>query len=158
MIETRELTPDDWRLWRELRLLALEESPEAFGSRLADWQGAGDAEARWRARLESVALNVVALEGDEAVGMVSGIDDGDQVELISMYVRASARGTGVADTLIDAVVAWARERAAERVWLSVRVANEPAKRLYRRRGFAEVGPAPRKRDEEPEILMAADLG
>ena len=46
MIGIRVLAEDDWRLWRDLRLAALAESPDAFGSRLADWQDAG--EARWR--------------------------------------------------------------------------------------------------------------
>jgi ribosomal protein S18 acetylase RimI-like enzyme len=32
VIELRELTADDWPLWRELRLAALEEAPYAFGS------------------------------------------------------------------------------------------------------------------------------
>lgn len=45
------LTPDDWPIWRELRLAALAEAPQAFGSRLADWQGEGDREERWRDRL-----------------------------------------------------------------------------------------------------------
>ncbi|HEX5569527.1 MAG TPA: GNAT family N-acetyltransferase, partial [Streptomyces sp.] len=52
MIEIRTVTSDDWALWRELRLAALTEAPHAFGSRLADWQGAGDREERWRARLD----------------------------------------------------------------------------------------------------------
>jgi hypothetical protein len=63
----RVLTPDDWRLWRTLRLLALEESPEAFGATLAEWTGPGDAEDRWRGRLtnERPAFGVRA-HGSEA--------------------------------------------------------------------------------------------
>ena len=51
MIDILVLTPDDWPTWRELRLAALAEAPGAFGSRLADWQGDGDREQRWRDRL-----------------------------------------------------------------------------------------------------------
>ena len=60
MIALRTLTADDWQLWRELRLEALREAPYAYGSTLAQWQGAGDTEQRWRYRLDSVQFNVVA--------------------------------------------------------------------------------------------------
>ena len=68
MIELQVLTPDDWRVWRQLRLAALAEAPHAFGSRLADWQGEGDREERWRARLGIPgSFNVVAvLDGEPA--------------------------------------------------------------------------------------------
>jgi ribosomal protein S18 acetylase RimI-like enzyme len=154
MVETRVLTADDWRLWRGLRLAALEESPDAFGSKLADWQGDGDREERWRNRLTAVPFNVIVLDGERPVGMVSGADDGDDVELISMYVHPSARGRGVSDLLIEAVVERAADRGAQRVWLSVRTTNEQALALYRRHHFAEVGPAPSEPDEPPEVLMS----
>lgn len=51
VLELRRLSPDDWALWRVLRLAALTDAPEAFGSRLADWQGGNDREDRWRDRL-----------------------------------------------------------------------------------------------------------
>jgi hypothetical protein len=64
VIELRVLSPDDWRVWRELRRAALAEAPEAFGSRLADWQGDGNREERWRDRPRIPgSCNVVALVG-----------------------------------------------------------------------------------------------
>lgn len=57
MIEAVVVTPDGWRLWRELRLAALAEAPAAFGPTLEEWSGAADTEQRWRAHLEDVALN-----------------------------------------------------------------------------------------------------
>ena len=69
MIELRVLTPDDWRAWRRLRLAALAEAPYAFGSRLADWQGDGDREERWRARLGIPgSFNVIAVLDGEPAG------------------------------------------------------------------------------------------
>lgn len=64
-VDVLVLTPDDWRLWRELRLAALADAPDAFLSRLADWQGAGDTEARWRARVGApgVGCFVAMLDG-----------------------------------------------------------------------------------------------
>ena len=74
MIELRVLTPDDWPAWRELRLAALAEAPQAFGSRLADWQGEGDREQRWRDRLGIPgSYNVIAVLNEQPAGMASGV-------------------------------------------------------------------------------------
>lgn len=70
MVHLRILSPDDWRVWRRLRLKALCDSPQAYGSTLADWKGPGDTKARWQNRLSSMALNGVAELDGTAVGMV----------------------------------------------------------------------------------------
>ena len=151
MIELRLLTPDDWPVWRSLRLSALAESPEAFGSRLAEWLGDGDREDRWRARLSILgSRNVVARLGGDPVGMASGVPfsvgpdapprrkSGD-IEIISMWVAPSARGRGVADMLIEDLLAWAANVGSPAVRLSVRESNASAIALYRRHGFEATG-------------------
>jgi ribosomal protein S18 acetylase RimI-like enzyme len=140
-IKVRRIGVEDWPLWRNLRLRALEEAPYAFSSRLADWQGQGDTEARWRGRVSDVPLNVVAEWQETAAGMASGTapnPDGS-VELISMWVAPFARGRGVSDALVDAVIEWAREQQASRVALGVLEGNERAAAFYRRHGFITVG-------------------
>ena len=142
MLELRTLESDDWPLWRELRLAALAEAPHAFGSTLAEWQGAGDREDRWRSRLSipGACDSVVLLDG-LAVGMVSGVpgEDSDVVELISMWVSPTARGRGVGDCLIQAVERYAVERGATTLRLSVMPDNGDAIALYERNGFADTG-------------------
>ncbi|SDY29590.1 Ribosomal protein S18 acetylase RimI [Amycolatopsis xylanica] len=137
-ISLRELTPDDWAEWRELRLEALREAPEAFGSTLADWLDAP--ESRWRGRLVDVPFNVLAEYEGKPAGIASGTaaDESATVQLLSMWVAPFARGQGVADSLLDAVVAWARGLGAARVGLLVYETNERATALYRRHGFVEV--------------------
>lgn len=133
MTRLRVLTAEDWRAWRALRLEALAEAPYAFGSTLADWQGDGDREERWRARLSMPGgRDLLAEDGGRAVGMVSGAPAGDgTVELISLYVSATARGRGVGDLLTRAVCEW----AAGDVRLAVRPGNAHALALYARHGF-----------------------
>ena len=72
MLEVRLLGPDDWAAWRELRLAALAEAPDAFGARLTDWQGERDREQRWRDRLTGRAHNVIAALDGRSAGMASG--------------------------------------------------------------------------------------
>ncbi|WP_042429031.1 GNAT family N-acetyltransferase [Streptacidiphilus anmyonensis] len=143
MVELRSLEPDDWPIWRELRQAALAEAPYAFGSTLAEWQGSGDREDRWRARLGIPgALNVVAVVDGRPAGMASGVPvehAEDSVELISMWVSPLARGRGVADRLIREVERWAAARGATRLRLSVMPANVRAVALYERHGFADTG-------------------
>ncbi|MEU7859030.1 GNAT family N-acetyltransferase [Nonomuraea sp. NPDC049141] len=161
MIELQELSADDWALWRELRLVALEEAPYAFGVPLADWQGDGDREERWRARLSIPgSRDLIALLDGKPVGMASGIPGEREgvAEMISMWVNPAARGQGVADRLIRAVESWAVEAGAEVLELAVAPFNEKAIALYRRNGFEntdQIG------DELPnglrELVMAKKL-
>lgn len=153
MITVRRLTADDWRQWRELRLEALGEAPAAFGATLADWQGAGDTEQRWRQRLTSVALNVIADVNGRPSGMVSGHWNQADVELISLWVAPFVRGKGVGDRLVIAVVEWAQAQGASRLTLSVKAGNAPAMGLYHRHDFIEAGPSPESEPGSPELLF-----
>ncbi|MEV5943299.1 GNAT family N-acetyltransferase [Streptomyces sp. NPDC051994] len=139
MFELRTLESDDWPIWRELRQAALAEAPYAFGSTLAQWQGDGDREDRWRARLEIPgAHNVVAVVDGRPTGMASGIPvEQDSVELISMWVSPAVRGTGVGDCLIREIARWAAERGAKSLSLSVMPDNKRAAALYERHGFRD---------------------
>jgi ribosomal protein S18 acetylase RimI-like enzyme len=142
VVELRVLTADDWTIWRELRLAALAEAPDAFGSRLADWQREGDREERWRARLNIPGShNVVAVVDGQPAGMASGVPTADDgvVELISMWVSPPARGRGIGDLLVRAVEQWARDIGAQVVRLAVASDNQPASALYQRNGFSHTG-------------------
>ncbi|WP_454294759.1 N-acetyltransferase family protein [Salana multivorans] len=142
MLELLTLAPDDWALWRRLRLEALAEAPYAFGSTLADWQGDGDREERWRSRLSIPgARNVVAVLDGSPAGMLCGVpgEQAGHAELISMWVSPSARGRGVGDALIHDVARWAAEQGFSTLLLSVMAGNSAAIALYRRNGFADTG-------------------
>ena len=56
-----------------------------------------------------------------------------------MFVRPRARGRGVGEALIAAVLDWARARNATSVHLWVTEINKPARLLYERCGFSPTG-------------------
>ena len=153
------MTPDDWALWRVVRLRALTEAPYAFSSTLAEWQDAGESD--WRARLElEGSHNLVALADDRPVGMASGVSSGavGETELISMYVVPEARGTGVGVALLDAVSRWALGRGSRLLCLDVRAENLPARQLYERQGFVVTGEVDRESPDDPlELRMCKPL-
>jgi GNAT superfamily N-acetyltransferase len=154
VVEVHPVAPDDWIHWRDVRLRALADAPEAFGSSLADWVAAD--ERRWRRRLDDVPFNVVAVSDGLSIGQASGTaaDDDGCVELISMWVAPEDRGTGAARVLIDAVMEWARRVAAVGARPSVRRANEHAIRLYLRTGFVQVD---EDGEESSELVMVRSL-
>jgi ribosomal protein S18 acetylase RimI-like enzyme len=60
---------------------------------------------------------------------------GPTLAVEELYVVSGARGSGLADRLLDRVTEWGRERGCERVGLSVNADNERARSFYERRGF-----------------------
>ncbi|WP_076259509.1 GNAT family N-acetyltransferase [Intrasporangium flavum] len=151
-MEITRIGPDDWETFRAVRLASLSESPSAFGSRYRDWVEAPT--ERWRSRLTQVPLTLLAREDSAVLGVVSGQPDGeDWVELISMWVDPSARGTSVAGRLIGAVVDWAAGQG-RRTYLMVRSDNTRARTAYERVGFVDKGvPDGWPDDEPPETRM-----
>ena len=154
-IEIERLVPEDWRRFRALRLRALGESPEAFGTALAAWSGEHDREERWRARLTGVPRNLLASLDGIAAGIcsVTAPDEAKVAELISLYVAAEARGTGVAGALIGAALEEARDLGARAMHLLVYETNLRAAALYRRHGFRETGEVVLGDDGRRELVM-----
>ncbi len=142
-LTVRAIEPDGWQAWRAMRMRALEDAPAAFTASLADWSGSNDTEERWRARIESVELNLVAELGVRLVGMVSAttLVDG-AVELLSLWVDPDARGWGIGDALVEEVVRWADHSGADAVVLDVFGDNDRAIACYLRNGFRWVADPP----------------
>jgi ribosomal protein S18 acetylase RimI-like enzyme len=158
----RELGPDDWRLWRKLRLEALAEAPYAFTARLADWQADNDTAERWRRRLSIPgSFNVVAESDGQPVGMASGVHATDEsaAEVISMWVAPAARGRGVAKALVNEIARWAQDMGIRVMRLSVAEGNSAASSLYQRCGFRFTGELGETAHEgaERELVMVKQL-
>jgi GNAT superfamily N-acetyltransferase len=54
-----------------------------------------------------------------------------------LVVAHAARGAGIGQRLLDAAIAWLRGRGMPRVVLWTAAPNEPARRLFERRGFRQ---------------------
>ena len=137
MVDIAPLGKHEWDVYRDVRLASLEESPHAFGSRFAVERNRTEAE--WRGRLENRTQFVARDEG-HPVATVGCLTESDGVmELVSLWVAPRARGTGVADLLVDAVVAEARQRGCATIVLWFSQDNARAERLYARHGFVRTG-------------------
>ena len=155
----RRAAAGDEPILRALRLQALSDAPDAFGSTYdrefartpADWQ-------RWLS--PGATFIVDATDGPK--GLVAGMRDPADpaiVRLMAMWVHPALRGAGAADVLIAAVLSWARESSARIMRLAVVQANDRARRCYERHGFRATGTqSVRERDGAVEIEMELELG
>ncbi|WP_224386637.1 GNAT family N-acetyltransferase [Pseudonocardia sp. ICBG1293] len=141
-LQVRRFGPDDWESARAARLASVR---DGFGedSDFYREQAALDP-AAWRVVLaEHVRFGAVD-DGDRPVGTACWRPgpDGDG-QLYGMWVAAGFRGTGLADALVEAVDAAAREHGSATLSLRVEPGNARALAFYARTGFvAEPSPGP----------------
>lgn len=148
-VAIRQFSADEWPVYRALRLAALADAPDSFGSTFERENAQPD--AHWASRLAGGVASpgefpVCAVIDARPVGLAWGRIDGSHpgiAELFQMWVSPAVRRRGVARKLVDAVIAWARERGAASLRLSVTVDHAPAVRLYSSVGFqADGAPEP----------------
>ena len=139
MVFVREISADDWELMRDVRLAALAEAPEAFGSTYAREVAFG--EEQWRGRISERSVTFFAYtDPAESPAGLAGvyIEDG-AADVVSMWVRPGFRGQRIGEALIEAAAAWAKARDYGTLWLWVTDSNDGARRLYQRCGFTATG-------------------
>ena len=132
-------------LHRDIRLQALRDAPDAFGTI------ASEAEARplsyWEDLTRAVTepgqqVMCLACEGDTVLGCTYGLLDRDRREVGrvgGMWVTPAARRQGVGRALLQAVMAWARGRHLQRLELWAPAHSPAAVALYQQAGFRETG-------------------
>ena len=161
-VQIRLLTSADAPLYREIRLEALRLSPEAFGSSYEQESPHPlifFEEALTKADVFG-AFREMDIVGIAGFRRQAGAKQAHKGLLWGMYVRPMARGTGVAQGLVAAVLRHAREHV-ELLQLAVVSENETAQRLYRSFGFVayghEVHSLKQRGRYYDEILMAVPL-
>ena len=112
-VDYRILTPDDGAAWRNIRLEALENDPEAFGASVEAHHKLTDDEIRSRLALDMAERFVIGAFADgELIGTAGfvrepGLKERHKGRVWGVYLRASHRGSG-AGRQDDDIVAGAR--------------------------------------------------
>ena len=176
-VEVEIAPPARWAVLRDLRLRALQDTPDAFGSTFEQERRftADD----WRRRVQradrptllawlgpppptTVVSPLVRPAGMSLLGWVAPTPDRPDADgvigIYSVFVDTWARGCGVGDALLAAAIGQARAAGARRVVLDVGDRNPPAQALYRRAGFSPTGrtgslPPPRQHVTEHELAL-----
>ena len=151
----------DWQRVQRLRLAALRDSPDAFGStfdeevlRLPEW---------WIDRLQSSgSTTFIATEPyDSGIAVLGSFHSPPDCGVFAVWVAPSHRGLGVGNALMRSVIDEARRKGVSRLVLHVGRHNLHARRLYIRHGFSFTGcestlPHPRSHILEDELELILD--
>ena len=125
----RRLSRDDWADFREIRLKALADSPDAFGSTLAREERFEESD--WRQRL----AGPVYVVDDPAPVAVGGVFDNDGVPHVwGMWTDPGHRRRGHARSILDALIP-----PGTQAQLDVTATNSDARTAYERYGFVATG-------------------
>lgn len=134
----RTIGPSDWEEFRDLRLRALADAPDAFGVTLLE--ASGQPPGVWRDRAAGPGPVVLAYTDEQPVGL-GGLhlpEDADDAFVWGMWVDPASRGRGLAARILGQLLEQAdRDRRA--VVLHVTQGNDGARRLYLRHGFEATG-------------------
>ncbi|HEX5355639.1 MAG TPA: ribosomal protein S18-alanine N-acetyltransferase [Aquabacterium sp.] len=100
-------------------------------------------------------------DSGRVVAVCVAMDGVDEVHLLNIAVARELHGQGLARSILAVLYDRCRQRQAPLLWLEVRPSNEPARALYRREGFMEVGVRknyyPAAQGREDALVMKRDI-
>ena len=154
-VEIRFVGGDEWQTWRDIRLRALQDAPNAFGSTYE--RELVFTESDFRNRLDGSDPSVIAFVGDEPVGMGAGFQDAEGwLHVVAMWVDPASRGQGVGGLVVKELVNWSGEHGL-RAYLDVATGNYAARRFYERHGFVGTGETRPIRPGSNQTIERMDL-
>ena len=143
MAVLRHTRPEDWELLKEIRLRGLLDSPDAFCVTYDEAVGYDDEVWIHRSSADpqyGESASFLALDGEEPVGHAVGVlCDEHRLDVVSVFVIPSHRGTGIAQELMQMVEEWGRARGAGCAVLDVEASNRRAGSFYEHLGYAPTG-------------------
>lgn len=136
----RPFTADEWPVWRDLRLRATRDSPDASAETVEELL---EHEDDWWIDLvtstveHARGLLAGAFINDSPVGMAFGRVDADLAThgLGGMWVAPEGRGIGLGRALADYVIEWGATFGVDRYELWVTDGNDSAEQLYLSLGY-----------------------
>ncbi len=85
---------------------------------------------------------LVAMDGDRLGGYIGSQSCPPEADVMNVAVSPEYRRQGIAQRLIEALVAGLKRKEITSLSLEVRASNEPAIALYNKLGFVQVGRRP----------------
>ena len=89
-----------------------------------------------------LSLWLVAVDDQQVAGYVGSQSVMGEADMMNIAVSAQYRRMGIAQELVERLVTLLQEKDVYSLTLEVRASNEPAKALYSKLGFQQVGRRP----------------
>lgn len=139
----RKIKEDEWQKYKKIRLEALKNDPQAFGSSYERENQKSDNEWEEKLKLSNTADSkkiFVGIDNDSngflAIGGAYAENDLGEWNVIAIYVDPEYRGQGVSKVLLSEIINTLTVRGnVRRLILRVNVNQQAAVNLYRSLGF-----------------------
>ena len=143
-VTIRKLNEDDWRVFSEVRLKALQTDPQVFGSNFE--LESKFTETDWRSRLQSEDSSIFMLfDGEKPIG-ITGVsvfreDPSRQTAILwGSWLAPDYRRKGLSDLMYKTRIAWAKARPEiRRIIVSHRASNTASRSANQKHGFVFTG-------------------
>lgn len=115
-------------------------------------------DAFYRTLSDENYIVLTAKEADMLLGYCVLLCTGEEADITNVCTAPSARGKGAATALITALLEAGRARGVTEYFLEVREGNTPARALYTKLGFVEIGLRKNYYEEPREHAVLMKLG
>ena len=143
-MDIRKLGPQDAETYFNIRLEALFNNPEAFGSSYEEEKK--QTAAKYKERFQdSSSFTFGAFDDSKLIGVITLLKETrmklrHRTTIVAMYVTPEMRGKGVAKSLMNEAIHKAMNlEGIEQIYLTVVSSNVAAKKLYTSLGFEVYG-------------------
>lgn len=161
-----ELSPDDWKRYKDIRLESLLSDPYAFGSNYE--KEVEYTQEKWRSRLMPFSINskqwysFIETKEGRLVGTIGAyVPEDDNPIIVGVYVNKEYRGKGLATLLLKDIIQKIEAINKYSIcMLSVNSDQINAVKLYKNAGFKIIGEGfgiLGDGKEHPEYIMRLDL-
>ena len=143
-MQIRSLTQKDWLIWKKIRLEALKDSPENFGSaheEESNWKGSDFRNSLQKNNIFGAFINheLIACAGFYKMNSLKTKHRG---VIWGVYTQPEQRLKGASNSLIEAIIIHAKEHVIQ-IHLTCVTTNLGAIKLYQKHGFLIYGTEPR---------------
>ena len=159
----KKLNKNNWQEWKEIRLEALQKSPDSFLSSFKEESEIAD--NGWVLQLEnSIKFGYFVnnkIAGCCGLSFEKAAKISHTATISGMYVKENARGNGIGLKLVNFAKKYAKKHHIKHLYLGCNAENYNAIKLYKRCGFKIYGTRPNytKIDDKfyDDVIMMCEL-